>query len=157
MTSSWKLSNCLTLSYSHTSNTWHIIPFLKMIWTFENKFISVNFESKYNVFYWKKMRMSAKWQPHWSGLNVLTLLVMAVDDLVMQGTRTSAAPCWIDPSKWSSFSTRRGGEWFSSTAFLRTADIEVHIVHTSRVIIAYNYVACMDYMDLDVRCSQKGR
>ena len=28
-------------------------------------------------------------------------------------------------------------EWFSLTAFLRTADIEVHIVHTSRVIIAY--------------------
>ena len=28
-------------------------------------------------------------------------------------------------------------EWFSLTAFLRTADIEVHIVHTSRVVIAY--------------------
>ena len=28
-------------------------------------------------------------------------------------------------------------EWFSLTAFFRTADIEVHIVHTSRVIIAY--------------------
>ena len=28
-------------------------------------------------------------------------------------------------------------EWFSLTAFLRTADIEVHIVHTSRVITAY--------------------
>ena len=23
--------------------------------------------------------------------------------------------------------------------------------------IGYNYVACMDYMDLDVRCSQKAR
>ena len=32
--------------------------------------------------------------------------------------------CW--PSEWVS-------EWFSLTAFLRTADIEVHIVHTSRV------------------------
>ena len=28
-------------------------------------------------------------------------------------------------------------EWFSLTAFLRTADIKVHIVHTSRIIIAY--------------------
>ena len=28
-------------------------------------------------------------------------------------------------------------EWFSLTGFLRTADIEVHIVHTSRVVIAY--------------------
>ena len=28
-------------------------------------------------------------------------------------------------------------EWFCLTAFLRTADIEVHRVHTSRVIIAY--------------------
>ena len=28
-------------------------------------------------------------------------------------------------------------EWFSLTTFLRTADIEVHIVHTSRIIIAY--------------------
>ena len=36
----------------------------------------------------------------------------------------------IESVKWVS-------EWFSLTAFLRTADIEVHIVHTSRVIIAY--------------------
>ena len=28
-------------------------------------------------------------------------------------------------------------EWLSLTAFLGTADIGVHIVHTSRVIIAY--------------------
>ena len=28
-------------------------------------------------------------------------------------------------------------EWFSLTAFLRTADIEVHIVHTSHIVIAY--------------------
>ena len=30
-----------------------------------------------------------------------------------------------------------GSEWFSLTAFLRTADVEVHIVYISRVIIAY--------------------
>ena len=35
-----------------------------------------------------------------------------------------------DKTKWVS-------EWFSLTAFLRTADIVVHIVHTSCVIIAY--------------------
>ena len=28
-------------------------------------------------------------------------------------------------------------EWFSLTAFLRTADIDVHKVHTSRLVIAY--------------------
>ena len=28
-------------------------------------------------------------------------------------------------------------EWFGLTAFLRTVDIEVHIVYISRVIIAY--------------------
>ena len=28
-------------------------------------------------------------------------------------------------------------EWFSLTAFLRTADIEVHIVYTCHVILAY--------------------
>ena len=32
---------------------------------------------------------------------------------------------------------KRVSEWFSLTAFLRTADIEVHIVHTSHVFIAY--------------------
>ena len=35
------------------------------------------------------------------------------------------------------FETSRVSEWFSLTAFFRTADIEVHIVHTSRVVIAY--------------------
>ena len=43
-------------------------------------------------------------------------------------------------------------EWLNSTAFLGTANSEVHIVHISHVIIAY-----IDYMDLAVCCPQKGR
>ena len=37
---------------------------------------------------------------------------------------------------WPWNSTGWVSEWLSLTAFLRTADIEVHIVHTSRVVIA---------------------
>ena len=44
--------------------------------------------------------------------------------------------CFFTAGPWRS-SVGTWSEWFSLTAFLRTADIEVHIVHTSRLIIAY--------------------
>ena len=44
----------------------------------------------------------------------------------------------------------RVSEWFSFTAFFRTVDIEVHIVHTSRVVIAYTIQIkiCAEYRDM---------
>ena len=47
----------------------------------------------------------------------------------------------IYPTAW------RSSEWLNLTAFLGTADSEVHIVDN---------MAFMDYMDLAVRCPQKG-
>ena len=52
----------------------------------------------------------------------------------------------IYPTAW------RSSEWLNLTAFLGTADSEVHIVY-----ISYDYMAYMDYMDLTVRCPQKDR
>ena len=51
----------------------------------------------------------------------------------------------IYPTAW------RSSEWLNLTAFLGTADSEVHIVY-----INYDNMAYMDYMDLAVRCPQKG-
>ena len=51
----------------------------------------------------------------------------------------------IYPTAW------RSSEWLNLKAFLGTADCEVHIVY-----INYDNMAYMDYMDLDVRCPQKG-